>query len=55
MSVFSGPQGKGAMRKHRERKRREAEQRNADAHARYRDCGHVHGRAQVCRAPEAVR
>lgn len=30
MSAFSGPQGKGALRRHREGKRIDAEQREAD-------------------------
>jgi hypothetical protein len=29
VSAFHGPQGKGAMRRHREQKRLEAEERNA--------------------------
>lgn len=41
MSAFTGPQGKGAMRRHREKKRDEAEGRNSAGTATLHLCGHV--------------
>lgn len=47
MSVFHGPQGKGAMAAHRKRKRMRAYDRNTVACAKPWPCGHTHG-AVVC-------
>lgn len=41
MSMFTGAQGKGAMKARREQKRRQAEERNAVAEPRRFICGHV--------------
>lgn len=43
MSKFTGPQGKGAMRRYREAKRAQAVERNAASYARIYECDHVHG------------
>jgi hypothetical protein len=50
MSIFTGKQSKGAMRRHREDKRDQAEARNAaaDVSRRVKTCGHVHGSRIVC-------
>lgn len=53
MSRFSGPQGKGAMKRHREVKRLVAQERNATACARRWPCGHIHG-AVACDIPENI-